>query len=444
METETQQLAKEVVDNFIEEVAQIPSIAERVLKPEPRKWTSEAGPRQTKLVNQAMRELAQEHNSGVQLSGIVGGEEHRFAFFSPFGGGSRADVTAVQNKIAEDFDYTVTAKNHKLIIAAIEAALPAIREARPVRDQRRTPEDVAQQDQERNERERERELKNREHSAKVDEIEAKLRAQYPWAKPEGKLSSQARAAANLRTELATRFPGVNFSVKSESFSGGNSIHYSWSLGPTSDEVRDVADKYKYGHFDGMDDSYNNDHSAYGDAVDRVLGRAKYCQGGRNLSSEIREQVGRLLCEKQQVEFAGDNTRNVFGEGDYNQSLSDHVYQLLARTSFPLGSEITGLEYKESGYDENTGETVSESGYQLLFSEPCQTTTVAPSTNGSNGVAVTENRAKGGVEIRFPSKPSAEVLQRIKSQGGWRWSKFSKCWYAKANEYTRAFAQTFVE
>lgn len=48
-------------------------------------------------------------------------------------------------------------------------------------------------------------------------------------------------------------------------------------------------------------------------------------------------------------------------------------------------------------------------------------------DGLTGVVVSENAAKGGIEIRFPAKPEAAVLGRLKANG-WRWSRFSSCWY----------------
>jgi hypothetical protein len=62
----------------------------------------------------------------------------------------------------------------------------------------------------------------------------------------------------------------------------------------------------------------------------------------------------------------------------------------------------------------------------------------PEVSSVEGVTVTENEEKGGVEIRFPSKPAADVLAMLKA-AGWRWSRFGACWYAKANDESRAMA-----
>ncbi|MEN6533368.1 MAG: hypothetical protein ABFD89_06875 [Bryobacteraceae bacterium] len=56
--------------------------------------------------------------------------------------------------------------------------------------------------------------------------------------------------------------------------------------------------------------------------------------------------------------------------------------------------------------------------------------------------VTENKAKGGIEIRFPAKPAATVLDQLKANG-WRWTRFGGCWYKRADAATRAWAAAFI-
>ena len=58
------------------------------------------------------------------------------------------------------------------------------------------------------------------------------------------------------------------------------------------------------------------------------------------------------------------------------------------------------------------------------------------------VTITENEEKDGVEIRFSGKPDEDVRSNLKSNG-FRWSRFSKCWYRKRSETSLAFANSFV-
>lgn len=45
--------------------------------------------------------------------------------------------------------------------------------------------------------------------------------------------------------------------------------------------------------------------------------------------------------------------------------------------------------------------------------------------------IVHNESKDGVEIYFPSKPNASILDNIKANG-FRWGKFNKCWYARVS------------
>lgn len=57
----------------------------------------------------------------------------------------------------------------------------------------------------------------------------------------------------IRKELAVKFPGIKFSVKSSRYAGGSSIHVEYSDGPKSSEVEAVVDFFQGADFDGMTD-----------------------------------------------------------------------------------------------------------------------------------------------------------------------------------------------
>ena len=63
----------------------------------------------------------------------------------------------------------------------------------------------------------------------------------------------AETAKLVRAALAKNFPGVKFSVRSDVYSGGASIHVRWVLGPTTKEVDAIAGQYGSASFDGMID-----------------------------------------------------------------------------------------------------------------------------------------------------------------------------------------------
>jgi hypothetical protein len=55
-----------------------------------------------------------------------------------------------------------------------------------------------------------------------------------------------------------------------------------------------------------------------------------------------------------------------------------------------------------------------------------------------GVEVSENKEKQGIEIRFAAKPSDAVLAELKAHG-FRWSRAAGCWYAKISDSAKVFA-----
>ena len=63
----------------------------------------------------------------------------------------------------------------------------------------------------------------------------------------------AETAKLVRAALKDAFPGVTFSVKSKTYSGGASITVVWTDGPTTQEVEQVSKCFEGADFDGMID-----------------------------------------------------------------------------------------------------------------------------------------------------------------------------------------------
>lgn len=70
---------------------------------------------------------------------------------------------------------------------------------------------------------------------------------------EAKYFSVTETAELVREALKKNFPGIKFSVRSRSYSGGASIDVHWILGPTTREVDAVCRQYESADFDGMID-----------------------------------------------------------------------------------------------------------------------------------------------------------------------------------------------
>ena len=70
----------------------------------------------------------------------------------------------------------------------------------------------------------------------------------------------AETAKLVRAALKREFPGVKFSVRSDTYSMGASIRVRWTNGPTQSNVQAVTNQYAGGRFDSMIDlAYGAEH-----------------------------------------------------------------------------------------------------------------------------------------------------------------------------------------
>lgn len=106
-------------------------------------------------------------------------------------------------------------------------------------------------------------------------------------KSERNMSTHASAAKMIRKELKEMFPNTKFSVTSKSYSGGNSVDATWIDGPASEMVEKITNKYQYGKFDGMIDSYEYSN------VQSGLPQVKFTFAIRDISNDILKEVFEL-------------------------------------------------------------------------------------------------------------------------------------------------------
>lgn len=69
-------------------------------------------------------------------------------------------------------------------------------------------------------------------------------------------SEAARCAKKIKKVLKEKYPSTKFRVKSEVYSGGDSVRVYWDFGPTTQEIDKIIGEYQEGDFDGMEDMYN--------------------------------------------------------------------------------------------------------------------------------------------------------------------------------------------
>lgn len=97
------------------------------------------------------------------------------------------------------------------------------------------------------------------------------------------MTNQTPAQA-IKAELKIAFPSIKFSVRYETFAGGDAVNVSYANGVPIEEVEKITNKYQMGHFDGMIDCYEYDNNNDG------LNQAKYISVNRNIDNSIRLEM----------------------------------------------------------------------------------------------------------------------------------------------------------
>ena len=257
--------------------------------------------------------------------------------------------------------------------------------------------EIGRQNAEREKREAEQAAKD--HAAAV----AECRRKYAYLPHKGQYLRVAKVAANLRCELKRTFPGVVFSVRSKTFSGGNDINVDWHDGPTTDEVNRVTAKYEDHETDISGDYRDYEPGAFNE----VFGGTKYLFCQRHMSDATEATLYAEIGLKWSRETDAERQR---------------IFRAFQNTPLPVGAVVTGIE---------------ANGERVTFAGPA-----TPEDRGTMfgvGVTVSENPGKNGIEIRFAVKPPAATLDALKG-AGWRWSRFSACWYNRASADAREFAE----
>lgn len=244
------------------------------------------------------------------------------------------------------------------------------------------------------------EAKEREQLEREQQRQA-LPSEYPYLtllSDSGK-SSHATGAANLKRHLAHEFPGVKFSVKSDSFSGGDAIRVSWVDGPRIGEVDAIADMYQESDFDGMTDCSTFRHSVF----TAVFGGAKYVTCSRSESVELTIRA-----------LAADGIS-------------------LTPENFDKHGNLTGVDRNDE-----------MRFYRIVreFSDYVKPVTESAEPAKAEGASVHYNENFDSYELKFPDKPAPEVLDALKANG-WRWYRKECLWYHRNTAGVKEFAEAIA-
>jgi hypothetical protein len=154
--------------------------------------------------------------------------------------------------------------------------------------------------------------------------------------------SCADTAKEVRKALKAEFPGVRFSVRSHTYSGGASIDVSWRDGPTYGSVNAVCQRFAGASFDGMID-LKTTHTTLvmnpDGTPEEVRYASDYVFAHRYITPEFRAQVTAEYVAQwgREPDFDRCNANNT-DHYHFNKLLGETVGPLRKETSYIGGGE----------------------------------------------------------------------------------------------------------
>lgn len=261
---------------------------------------------------------------------------------------------------------------------------------------------------------REKAEADRKYKAEVENLRVKY-DYIPCPVQDGHYLSVGEKRRNILAVLKHEFPGVKFNARTRNGSTSDSITVEYVDGPAYDKVMKVLHGFE-----------TTTYNAYEDIHEDCTRPAACVCGGFDyvfLNRETSQDATKFVHDYIMAKVGGATEEYARGE----------AHKICARTDFPTGGyELAGIEYDGNG------------GFNLIVkakAEPQKPT--PPDGPKGKGVTMTENKEKGGLEIRFPSMPSEDIRNYLKANG-WRWTRFNGgCWYNRATEKNRKIAEAVL-
>jgi len=138
----------------------------------------------------------------------------------------------------------------------------------------------------------------------------------------------------IRKALKKYFPGVKFSVRTQSYAGGASVYVGYTDGPLTGPVEEVVNGYKGATFDGQRDQMNYHSSVHPEDGRRVHYGAHFVFVRRELSDAATTTVQDAISAEWGVPF--DMDANMGGE--YG---SDRFWRARGQFAFALDFARSG-------------------------------------------------------------------------------------------------------
>lgn len=180
-------------------------------------------------------------------------------------------------------------------------------------------------------------------AAEARKVEAaKLPGEFPFLTPVSAkpgVRNEKVGLANIRAHLKHAFPGIKFSVTCPR---GYGTSIAWTMGPSSESVRSLLDRYKTEDFDGMQDCSISRDTVWPE----VFGGTDSISYSRDVDTAkavVMDAVAKLY----ELPSA---TYNTWVE-KRDCSLGDVVHRILVKQSFPAGAVVTGIRWPDGNASE---------------------------------------------------------------------------------------------
>ena len=306
--------------------------------------------------------------------------------------------------------------------------LPTDEELEQVREARKTPEERAEEErevQEREERCQKAEEERKQEAERSAQAREELIKKYDFLTPvaPGGYASAALASKNIKRLLSRMWPDVKFSVRSETFSGGDSVNVTWTDGPQSKDVDAVINDFQDGGFDAMTDcSYHVSNDMH------VFGSAKFVHSWREISAaEVEKYIPVVTEAVNNLEKGKSETIGNTGYGIRR----DHGERF---DIWDTTREYMGNSWGIKGVAEMIARNEINVPAVDIWAAPVAPAApaapeVAPAAPVAGGVTISHNEEKNGIEVSFPTRPEADKIEWLKNHS-FRWSRFNKIWYRK--------------
>ena len=426
-----------------------------------QQWIVELGPRQVKPVKQILYQLSSEHNTFVELLGVVGNSESekRYVLSSPFSGIVREDVTAAIEKLKAEFE-PITVKNKDSFLAAAQSALIELAANRPVHDKRNAPEEI--------------ELRAQQNAAREAALDAKNNAAAEcWKILESIKPANATALIVAEHQVDDSDTMTDYHASHSD----KAVAIGWRTGSREDfrQLRAAAANFPptadYAPGNSRWQVWPNadpedEHGTRGCGSVSINGETLYIYGNEEQAkAKADAERAKLQAAWDAAVASGAGAGSSMSEYNfmkYGYTLQEH--KLEHRENYSMGAgnylgdgKYSGWIVKSYGLQYGKGNVVETEHLVNLMaaqktapssqtqSRPVQVSgSSVPSARpvANSQVTVSRNEEKNGVEIRFTTKPAEEVLTVLK-KNGFRWSKFSSVWYKAYSDDTLCFANNLA-